>query len=108
MKVRINRKKWMRGCKAPNGTNLYSARLWLQKFNCGCCLGHAVRQEMHCAWSKLENKAFPDHVKGDSVFASFQTEAADINDTTKISNEERESKLIALFKNNGHELEFYN
>lgn len=109
MKVRINRKKWLRGGKNPNG-NYNPSVLWDNTNKAGCCLGHAVRQEKHCSWGKLTNKSYPkDIVKilGKTQFTKFQQKAVRINDNIHMDEAGRERKLIKLFAKYGHELEFY-
>lgn len=117
-KFTINRRRWYRG--KPN------ARLWNSEKRAGCCLGHVCKQLLECTWKELNHVSLPWHLAdkhklpddfrqskiliGDNIFGneSLASRAVPINDDTTITDEVREQRLIALFKENGYELEFYN
>ncbi len=136
MKIRINRKEWLRGRKDPNGNETDWSGLYDPEIKAGCCLGHAVKQEKNCSWEDLAGRVMPSctnlvYHKGctdgscncdlavkdkctpkifneESIFANDDAQLAAVNDNDAILDEERERTLIKMFGSLGHELEFYN
>ena len=114
--IRINRKKWLRG-RIDDQVNY----LWCSKRQAGCCLGHAIHQTAKCAWKDLNKKAVPTTYYNKPSFLTqfghngatldvndLAEDAISINDSTNISEEKREKRLIELFAENNIKLEFYN
>ena len=123
-KIRINRKKWLRGNKNPEG-NQFTPYLWNKECNAGCCLGHVIHQTNKVPYKDLNGLSSPEnyfqrgsiltdylgeYYGADQVTAnnSFAQQAMKINDNSFISEEKREQRLIELFLKNGLILEFYN
>ena len=109
--VRINRKKWLRGN--------FGSELWDLTEDAGCCLGHVCIQINRKSKKQLHMHYSPEEVflRGSTLTQvkngcvknnDFVEEAIHFNDHTRFSEEERESKLIQLFKKNDIKLEFYN
>lgn len=116
-KIRIDRKKWLRG------VGPYSSKLWDKEQQLGCCLGHFIHQTSKCSWNELQdikapNKCFKKPSKNNILTrldlhnivrnTELSSQAMRINDNVYISNANRESQLINLFKEKGFELEFFN
>lgn len=84
-----------------------------------CCLGFVCHQA-GVRKSKLKDMDFPENligdldavsfllkeVKGNLVNRKWVERAAQINDDTDIEDDEREKKLISIFKKNGYTLTF--
>ena len=104
-KITIDRQRWLRG----EGYEL--SRLLRSSDKKMCCFGFLCKQ------AGLEDKQILDKDTLHSVFMgpnSFNNEeqwvrnAYAINDSTTISDEQRELILTGMFKANGFELEFIN
>ena len=123
-KIKIDRKKWLRGSKDPQG-NEASVYLWNNECNAGCCLGHVIHQTNKVPYNNLDQLSSPedffhraslltnyhaDYYGDESAVAnnSFAQLAMRINDNKDYTEELREEKLIELFLENGIILEFYN
>ncbi len=114
--IRINRGKWMNGREGE----FFETSLWNAELNAGCCLGHAIHQVKKCSWNQLNDCGTPESVYHSNSFLTqmddgwletavdnkFAQEAMKINDDHKLSDKEREQKLIKLFKKNGFKLQF--
>jgi len=125
MKIRIDRKMWLRGFKNSSG-DIMTAVLFKKDQNAGCCLGHFIHQTTKCGWSKLNNLSTPEdyytkaNKKNPLVYkvmddfihrvsnSRFTRGAMKINDNQHISDQKREENLKALFLEYGYTLEFYN
>ena len=122
--VRINRKKWLRGSKDPQG-NEASSYLWNNECNAGCCLGHVIHQTNKVPYNNLHQLSSPeDFFHGASILTNYDSEyygdesvvtnnlftqkAMMFNDDKYCDQLTRETKLIELFAENNIKLEFYN
>jgi len=124
-KIKIDRKKWLRGYKNPEG-NESTPYLWNNECNAGCCLGHVIHQTNKVPYNKLDQLSSPenffhrtsiltdyhlsDYYGDEATVAnnSFAQQAMRVNDNKDYTEEQRENKLIELFLENGIILEFYN
>ena len=123
-KIKIDRKKWLRGNKDPQG-NEASVYLWNKECNAGCCLGHVIHQTNKVPYNNLHQLSspedffhrtsiltnyYPEYYGDESAVAnnSFAQLAMRVNDNKDYTEEHREKKLIELFLENGIILEFYN
>ena len=128
MKFRIDRSKWRSGgaINAGKETVGLGKTKMLNEQGFMCCLGQCCKQ-MGLTDRQLENAFYPsgcgwnkDKVEDDNPFVTvygkevryladtrLSSAAWEINDSLRFNTEEREEKLIDLFKEHGHELEFY-
>lgn len=125
-KIRIDRKKWLRGSKDPQG-NEFSPYLWNNECNAGCCLGHVIHQTNKVPYNNLNGLLSPEdffhrasllttyhseyygaECERQAENNSFARQAMKINDDKYCDQLTRETKLIELFLENGIILEFYN
>lgn len=126
--LKIDRKKWSRGGKINCGLNESGTPrtyLWDKSVDAGCCLGHYCIQLANLGPTDLNKLSEPsdlgmnidglaeatyneyhDVSYGDNT--DFTQDAMGINDDNSITEEEREAKLIELFRLNDIALEFYN
>ena len=58
-KIKIDRKKWLRGNKDPQG-NEASVYLWNNECNAGCCLGHVIHQTNKVPYNNLHKLSSPE------------------------------------------------
>lgn len=115
--ITISRKKWLRGDIDDLSVN----HLWNSEKQAGCCLGHVIHQTQRLPWYKLQGIGEPQSVEkpcllltnkcsiGDDVYFAnnaFTEQAMEINDDGGITNKQRESRLIKLFKKNKLKLIF--
>jgi hypothetical protein len=129
--IKVDRKKWLRGGKTPDGLKTKKTLLCDSNDNC-CCLGFASLQLSSLTHDHLRYKFEPDdlNTKIDHLtqYAScsfisrlvddFNYDAWDntyfsctcmkINDNAEITEEERERLLTKAFAEEGLRLEFYN
>jgi hypothetical protein len=114
-KVRINRKKWLRG-GYKSSLNPHGTYLWLAQGNAGCCLGHVCKQISRKTEKELEGELCPAYIfSRKSVLTTtlgadndFAIAAMGINDNDSLSESQREHHLISLFLENNITLEFFN
>lgn len=110
--VKINRAKWRNHSHGKGNVKLLNADGYM------CCLGFACQQIAKCNKNKLLDVPTPGGLefvvgkfnkRGNSK-RSFNTTLSDaaiqINDSSYLSDEERETKLIELFKEYGYNLVF--
>lgn len=120
-KVRVDRKRWLRGGINPKGNNTTS--MLCNDDGCRCCLGFALGQLHRITKAGMINLGHPEDVlnKPDGIFTTtvllnvgdivntrFTEQCIDINDNDGISDKMREYKLKRKFASQGIELEFYN
>ena len=113
-KVKVSRKKWLRG-----GTDSYL----VNSDGCMCCLGFAANQISRITKEDMNMAVTPEEVYQKESFLTeprstnawggksirdnrFAHRAMIINDNPTISDKMRESRLKRLFKSNGVELTF--
>ena len=111
--IRINRKMW--ACNPLS----WPSKLYDNRTNRGCCLGHVIHQTSKCSWKELNDLREPNDffvkcnndlvtTDTDGVYNSkLSTDAMEINDSCKFTTSEKEYKLKNLFAEHGINLEFY-
>ena len=116
MKFRVNREKWVRG-GAPAFERFGSAKLLNDRGNM-CCLGF-VSKQCGAKTGVLLGKSFPSELgctlpakakfllEVDEYQPWLEDRAQAINDDPALKPNTREAKLKALFREAGHEIEFY-
>ena len=112
----IDRKKWRTGGDLFTEKGLTKL---LNKEGYMCCLGFYSLQIGNKTEEEILNMTCPYQVEDktgieslvtqyNGVNSSFAHDAIEINDNDLISNEDREQRLIELFKENGVEISFIN
>ncbi len=115
----IDRKKWRTG--GASFTEKVGPTQLLNREGYMCCLGFYSLQVGNKTEEEILNMTCPYQVEdktgieslvtqynGDGVNSSFAHDAIEINDNDLISNEDREQRLIELFKGEGIEISFIN
>ena len=128
MKFRIDRSKWRSGNEGNYAIGLGNTFLLNEK-GFMCCLGQ-VEKQLGLSDENIENKSWPCSTKRKNILSNYNPDCVEgymplgmsfdgyentelsniamkINDDQELSVKKREKKLIALFKEYGHELEFY-
>lgn len=98
IKVRIDRKRWLRG--VGQGTLLNEEGKM-------CCLGFWCNQTTGVSLDEMLRIPMP-HGVNTALSVGWHAYAAYINDCVNISEEQREAELIELAAIHGEEWEFYN
>ena len=126
-KVRINRATWACGKRLSKGKNSGEANLLFNSTTKGmCCLGFATNQLCNISKNNLAGKAFPRYftwnveynitpqkicdmygIANFDKFGTFEIEAAQINDNSRLSYARREKQILNLFKKYNIDVEFY-
>lgn len=115
-KVKINRKKWLRGMK--DGDKKKKCPVLLNDEGQRCCLGFAICQIGKIKKDKILEELTPQDLDFQvSPFSyrdenyiensKFTKECMGINDDEYINEKQREYKLRRKFKSKGIDLEFY-
>jgi hypothetical protein len=112
-RVRINRAKWIRGGKNGLGDSVETTLC--DREDQRCCLGFAMNQISRIPYIRLQNQFAPECVVGRGSFLTnlrghnniFAMDAIMVNDDHNLSDADRESKLVKLFRQQGIILTFY-
>ncbi len=114
--ITIDRSKWRTGREGPNSSGVGRTSL-LNKEGYMCCLGFFCLQRgieevylggIYTPYSinpLLFNK-IPELLFGSDMNSDFTWDAMSVNDNDLLTREDRENKLIELFKEEGITLEF--
>lgn len=117
MKFTIDRSKWRCGGVDTGNKRGYGPVSLLNKKGFMCCLGF-VEKQLGLNDSQILDMDFPEHTRVPNILCEYSkyscayfnsnlaSRAACINDDGFYTDAEREAKLIELFAQHGHEIEF--